>query len=353
VGRSGTFTKSGGGTITGYASDTVKGNVVKQNGVVQSNQGHAVYVSGGLTMRRETTAGPGVNLDPNKIGAAGGWENNLGGLATELSWLQTNAANNTTYTFEVTADEDLGSCTLSYSGKTNVTIVLKGDTVMRTVNLSNNGSLFSVSSGVTLILDKNLTLRGHSGNNSQLVYVNGGTLVMREGSVITGNTSSYGDGGGVYVGSSGTFTMSGGEISGNSSRGVYVDGGTFTMSGGEISGNTSSSYGGGVYVNGGTFTMSGGEISGNTAAYGGGVYVDGGTFTKSGGGTITGYASDTVNGNVVKQNGVVQSNQGHAVFADNGNSRYIKRKETTAGPGDNLSYNRTVDSPVWDGAWDF
>jgi hypothetical protein len=46
------------------------------------------------------------------------------------------------------------------------------------------------------------------------------------------------------------------------------------MESGEISGNTSSS-GGGVYVAGGTFTMNGGEISGNT---GGGVYVGSGTF---------------------------------------------------------------------------
>jgi hypothetical protein len=94
--------------------------------------------------------------------------------------------------------------------------------------------------------------------------------------------------------------MSGGEISGNTASssygggGVYVDSsGTFTMQGGEISGNTASS-GGGVYVySSGTFTMSGGEISGNTASssYGGGggvcVYSSG-SFTKQSGGVIYG-----------------------------------------------------------------
>jgi hypothetical protein len=56
-----------------YASDEMNGNVVKNDsGVVQSNQGHAVYVFSGS--RRETTAGPDVNLDSSKNGATGGWE---------------------------------------------------------------------------------------------------------------------------------------------------------------------------------------------------------------------------------------------------------------------------------------
>jgi hypothetical protein len=134
------------------------------------------------------------------------------------------------------------------------------------------------------------------------------------------------------------------------------------MSGGEITGNTASSsykntssYGGGVYVGyDGTFTMSGGEITGNTASFssfssfssssGGGVYVGGGTFTKSGGGTITGYASDTVNGNVVKKDDVVQNDLGHAVYVDG----IVKRRETTAGPEVNL--NPRVSGTV--GGWE-
>ena len=66
--------------------------------------------------------------------------------------------------------------------------------------------------------------------------------------------------------------------------GVCVYHGTFTMSGGTISGNTASYAGGGVYVDYGcAFTMTGGAISGNAAAdKGGGVYVGGGTFKVSG-----------------------------------------------------------------------
>ena len=48
-------------------------------------------------------------------------------------------------------------------------------------------------------------------------------------------------------------------------------------------------YAGGVHVNGGRFTMTGGEISGNTARYdGGGVYVEDGEFTVSGSPVVSG-----------------------------------------------------------------
>jgi uncharacterized repeat protein (TIGR02543 family) len=68
------ITKSG-GTIYGYnASDMSNSNVVKDDsGEAVSDRGHAVYVNS--SKRRETTAGPEVNLDSSKSGAEGGWEN--------------------------------------------------------------------------------------------------------------------------------------------------------------------------------------------------------------------------------------------------------------------------------------
>jgi parallel beta-helix repeat protein len=174
------------------------------------------------------------------------------------------------------------------------------------------------------------------------------------------------DGGGVYFGASlatsgeeNTFTMSGGKISGNNTYngggGVGVSG-KFFMESGEISGNSAGS-GGGVVVSNGIFTMSGGEISGNTASgSGGGIYISASRsnyagFTKTGG-TITGYASDTLNGNVVIDNsGIVQDDRGHAVYAYRNNS-ILKRKETTAGPSVNLSW---IDSTfnTSSGDWDY
>ena len=109
------------------------------------------------------------------------------------------------------------------------------------------------------------------------------------GGVLTGGSGSKG--GGVYVGGGGTFTMTGGSIAGNTAEsggGVYVDeGGTFTMEDGSINNNqVTSGGGGGVMVNKGSFTLSGGSITGNatsdaTYGYGGGVCLYG-TFNLSG-----------------------------------------------------------------------
>jgi hypothetical protein len=106
-------------------------------------------------------------------------------------------------------------------------------------------------------------------------------------------------GGGVYLsGNNGTFTMSGGTISGNSATsnnyngrggGVYASG-TFTMNGGEISGNSvsggTSNQGGGVYVYSGYFRIVTGTVYGsdanpttlqNTATSGAALYRSNGT----------------------------------------------------------------------------
>ena len=236
---------------------------------------------------------PSSNLVPGK------------NLSAKIQWLDTNVESDSSYTIEVTSNESIDPITLFYSGKDNVTVTIKGVKASRTISLNTNGSMFIVGSGVTLILDNNLELKGRSDNSGSLISVySGANLILNSGARVTNNTrynnrSSYG--GGVYV-SSGTFTMKGGKISGNSSDssgslaslfsyggGVYVYGGTFIMSGGEISGNPcfasgsilSSGNGGGVYVSiGGTFTMSGGGISSNTADNGGGVYVSSGTFVS-------------------------------------------------------------------------
>jgi fibronectin type 3 domain-containing protein len=239
------------------------------------------------------------------------------GLAAKLAWLQSNAISNNYYIIEVDKDENIGPQTLSYSGKSNITIILRGDGVMRTVNLSSSGRLFLVNSGVTLILDNNITLKGRASNNNFLVYIdNGGTLVMNNEVKIIDNKTSSSPGGGVRV-YGGSFTMNGGEISGNTAAsgsittgsGVYVNSGTFTMHGGKISGNTASgsiTTGSGVYVSSGTFTMYGGEISGNTAsgsiATGSGVYVNSGTFTMHSG-EISGNTASDLGGGVYMSSG--------------------------------------------------
>ena len=271
------------------------------------------------------------------------------GLGAKLAELQTTAQTGGNYTIEVNADESIDPQYLFYSGRTHVNITLKGVGANRTISLSSNGSMFTVGSGVNLHLSENITLQGHNGNSSSLVFVNsGGTLQMHEGSIITGNGSA-----GVSV-AGGTFYLTGGTVSGNTNYsdgnggGVSVQNGNFGMYSGIISGNTSE-YGGGVYISSNSsFAMSGGEIYGNTAGmFGGGLYAIG-SFNKNGG-TITGYASDKINGNVVTEDESVA--RGHAVYAFYNNSVF-RYKNTTAGPGENLYFNGTTNPPEYTGYWD-
>jgi hypothetical protein len=196
------------------------------------------------------------------------------------------------------------------------------------------GSVITVGSGVTLTL-RNITFKGLDNNNASLIKVDGGTLVLENGAVITGNTNPASGGGGVFV-YSGTFSMKGGTISGNKSTknedyygggGVYVRSGTFEMSGGTISGNEAlRAGGGGVYVSSGTFSMSGGTISNNKVNgdfKGGGVYVDegGATFTMSGG---------TISDNEAKEGGGVYVNE-YGAFSMSGGT--ISRNKAAEGGG--------------------
>jgi hypothetical protein len=190
------------------------------------------------------------------------------------------------------------------------------------ISLSSNGSLFTMESGVTLTLHNNVSLLGQS-HYYPLVQVNiGGTLEMKAGSKISGNTSSS-YGGGVYV-ADGTFIMSGGTISGNTS--------------------SSSSYGGGVYVDSGTFTMSGGTISGNTSSssYGGGVCVNNGTFTKQSGGII--YGTNVLD--EALKNTSQSDSYGHAVYVQSGD----KKRNITAGTDVTLESGTSGEAGGWDDA---
>jgi len=62
-----------GGTIYGYDLRDSNRNTAT-TGISSNDRGHAVFVDSSPGKRRETTAGPAVNLDSEVLGAAGGWE---------------------------------------------------------------------------------------------------------------------------------------------------------------------------------------------------------------------------------------------------------------------------------------
>ena len=272
------------------------------------------------------------------------------GLADKLAWLRNNAESGGNYILEVDTDERINAGltkdgNLSFKDKSNITITLRGIGGNRTIispDYPPKGELFSVGSGVTLILDENITLHGirtellrHAPNTASVVGVrSGGTLVMNDGSTITGGVNNAGDGGGVYVSGGGTFIMKGGTITGNICFPV-ADAAAVAATDGK-------------YTN-----------IGDPGTYkGAGVYVRGGTFTKTGG-TIYGYTGDSKSNMVRDFMGAnVSQNNGHAVYAHNPQGGIfvlandpkliIKRKETTAGPEVNLHYSNGEFSGSWD-----
>lgn len=178
------------------------------------------------------------------------------------------------------------------------TTTLSGGNYYLSSDVEYSGTEITVSGEVILCLN------GHKLNlNKQHISVgSGASLTLCDcstGGVLTGGSGSKG--GGVYVGGGGTFTMTGGSIAGNTAEsggGVYVDeGGTFTMEDGSINNNqVTSGGGGGVMVNKGSFTLSGGSITGNatsdaTYGYGGGVCLYG-AFYLSGDVIIQGNTKD-------------------------------------------------------------
>ncbi|MDE6273696.1 MAG: hypothetical protein K2L87_01445, partial [Clostridiales bacterium] len=165
------------------------------------------------------------------------------------------------------------------------------------------GALY-VPSGANVILE----LNGHTVNRNftsassygYVIYVNGGTLTIRDSSAgqtgkITGGYTSGGYGSGVYL-YTGTLNLEGGAITGNRNSssgtggvGIYNSSSTFKMTGGSIDHNTSASGFGGVYVYNNAssiFEMTGGVITENSTvstSNTGGVYINTGATFRLGG----------------------------------------------------------------------
>jgi hypothetical protein len=131
------------------------------------------------------------------------------------------------------------------------------------------------------------TISGNSGGQGGGIYNNSGTVTVT-GSTISGNTApGGGQGGGIF--NFGTVTVTGSTISGNTAPGgglggaIFEDGGTLTITGSTISGNTAlGSLGGAIFDDNGTATVTSSTISANTASTGGGIYNDVGTFVLAG-----------------------------------------------------------------------
>lgn len=197
-------------------------------------------------------ADPYINtgVTANDVAAAFIWVNN-----------PTSSANGGYYTFLMdSSDSPPGSSLTDPNAKLSI-IALNS-----VLTISLTSGTCAVQSGAELNIGNNITLQGNLSNTFALVDIWGGTFTMKSGSKITVN-------GRCGVSLTGPATSA------------------FNMEGGEISGIVATGLnGGGVFVSSGTFTMTGGTITGNRAGDGCGVFVQfgGATFIRSGVQIMTG-----------------------------------------------------------------
>ena len=213
-----------------------------------------------------------------------------------------------------------GTVTLSKDYTIDTTL-----SVQNTVTLDLNGHVIKMtgSGSVISIAWSNLTLQDSSPTATHT------DASLPAGGVITGGNAAYG--GGVYVGSGGSMTMTGGTIkkcSAECGGGVAAADGSFTMTGGTIANctATTSNYtygGGGVYfASSATFTMNGGTIENCSSKTSGGGVFSTSNFSMSGNAIIRGCSAKAGGGVRIDKSSMMTMNGGtiEACTSTNGTS---------------------------------
>ena len=337
-----------GGTIGGSSADANEaqyggaicvresGSVSMKSGFLTANKvsalGGGVYVDnsasfkmdGGEIKTNEATSGGGgvyaksgtftlsgdASIESNTGGGNGGgiYVDSTGKLVIKGGSIKSNMATKTS-----DYPGNGGGVYVYGGGSTEVRLDMSGGSIE--VNSTGKaGSNYEGSGGGVYIKSGTFTMTGgeiktnNAKNGGGVALDEGGTLELSgSGKIINNTAKNIGNGGGICVGTrentddnTGTLTMTGGEISGNTANGgggIAVLHGTFTMSDGKVSGNTATTKGGGIFGFNvgkakGEITVSGGEISDNTAGTSG---------TNAGGGICSLYKL-TVLGGDIKEN---------------------------------------------------
>jgi len=241
-------------------------------------------------------------------------------LDVALDYIQENAVNNGNYTVRIGEDMNICNRQLFYDDKTVHITWISNDGAEKRIRIGVwGGTLIEIGKGVTLTLDKGITLLDPTSSyyHECTVISVKEKFIMKGGSIIKENNAGSGWYA-VSVETTGTFIMDSGTIYGNdrSSSGILVSG-NFIMNGGKISGCSESlnDWGAGVWVGSGAcFTMNDGLITGNSAYKGAGVYVFyDGTFAMNGG-TISENTAAGVyvegNANLTMTGGIITNNRG-------------------------------------------
>jgi uncharacterized repeat protein (TIGR02543 family) len=250
------------------------------------------------------------------------------------------SGNNETYTGTVTLTTANSPTSVTIDGSNRVItgsanrITIGAGVTITLKNITFKTLPLTVAAGGTLVLDNGAVVTENAGTGVTVTGTSAtakGTLELKAGALVTQNLAS-----GIVLENNSVLTMTGGEISGNTTvgdgGGVLVKGANsvFTMNGGSIKDNEAplfwsnpARYGGGVaVVDGAKFTMTDGTISANKAYWGAGAAMssDGGTFTMSGG-KISGNNANYGSGVLIGKDGGVFNMSGTAEISGN-NANY-------------------------------
>ncbi len=244
------------------------------SGTISSNEAYE-YGGGIYAANKATTVFSGATISDNSVSSSNG---RGGGIYT---------GSNTVCTVKNDSIVKNNSAELLGGGiyaKNN--LILEDCTVTENTAVQLGGGIYIISgtlnAGSESLITKNKTSSTSTQTGGAGAYIASEASAELSGT-ISDNTAGY-MAGGIYI--SGTATMSGGTISGNSTNGITLAG-TFTMTGGSITGNSSSDvlHAGGITVtDAGTFIKTGGTVSGNTNSASGAsqMYIlKGGTYNST------------------------------------------------------------------------
>jgi hypothetical protein len=155
------------------------------------------------------------------------------------------------------------------------TLTINGNGASFTKSIGNTGAMFEVLSGGNLTLNNIKITNVGGGSHGGGVYIDSGGTATISGCTLSGDTGSVG--GAVY--NNGTVKVIGSTLSGNSATtgngGALFNSGasaTMTIANSTISGNTASGSGGGIENTGsGTLRIFNSTITGNTGSVGDGI----------------------------------------------------------------------------------
>jgi CSLREA domain-containing protein len=176
-----------------------------------------------------------------------------------------------------------------------------------------NGNLTAANNGGGIRNDGTLTLTNCNlfGNNVEQVggaiFNNGTSLTLIDsnvGGTAPGQPNTGTAGGSGIYNNTGTLSINGGSIAGNSNIGIFVAGGTANLESVAVSNNGGSGGGGGLTAVNVNTNIIDCLIANNTAANGAGLYNQNGSMTVVNS-TISGNVSSSVGGGVRNQSGTL------------------------------------------------